>query len=181
MADLVFLEPPRLHLANRRRPPGLVLATALQASPRLQGCRVDLLLHLRPRRGCQARSLEARARSSRVVPRGGGPLRNLRAFVALAELGSMARVRQLALLGRVDLIARGALQARAVFEFQAPLEAGAPACVADRSGTCPVCCERLGAETLCCRHCETGLHPDCWEYLGGCATYACPGVAGSPG
>lgn len=40
---------------------------------------------------------------------------------------------------------------------------------------CQVCggVVELGANATLCRLCETPLHPECWEYNGGCATYAC--------
>lgn len=41
---------------------------------------------------------------------------------------------------------------------------------------CPVCSTELDpGEGTRCPHCEAPHHPDCWAYLGGCATYGCTG------
>lgn len=46
--------------------------------------------------------------------------------------------------------------------------------------TCGVCGDSLtGFPTVRCNLCETVAHRDCWEYLGGCSTYACEGRAES--
>lgn len=47
-------------------------------------------------------------------------------------------------------------------------------------GDCPVCSHPLSEETVRCAKCRTPHHKDCWEYLGGCATYACGGREGRP-
>lgn len=42
--------------------------------------------------------------------------------------------------------------------------------------TCGVCGDQLEADlTTSCKVCGTTLHSQCWEYLGGCTTYACEG------
>lgn len=38
---------------------------------------------------------------------------------------------------------------------------------------CPVCGEPLLAELVHCNACRTPHHRECWEYFGGCSTYAC--------
>lgn len=44
-------------------------------------------------------------------------------------------------------------------------------------GDCPVCSHPLSDDSVRCAKCRAPHHPDCWEYLGGCATYACGGRA----
>jgi hypothetical protein len=44
---------------------------------------------------------------------------------------------------------------------------------------CPVCGSSLGSALLHCGKCRTPHHRECWEYAGGCSTYACGGR--SPG
>lgn len=38
---------------------------------------------------------------------------------------------------------------------------------------CIVCGEALRVDLVTCRSCKTPHHKDCWQYFGGCATYAC--------
>jgi len=38
---------------------------------------------------------------------------------------------------------------------------------------CPVCGEALAANLVYCNACRTPHHRECWEYFGGCSTYAC--------
>ena len=40
---------------------------------------------------------------------------------------------------------------------------------------CIVCGEPLATDLITCRSCRTPHHRDCWQYFGGCATYACGG------
>jgi hypothetical protein len=40
---------------------------------------------------------------------------------------------------------------------------------------CIVCGEALRTDLVTCRSCRTPHHKDCWQYFGGCATYACGG------
>jgi len=40
---------------------------------------------------------------------------------------------------------------------------------------CIVCGEALRLDLVTCRSCKTPHHKDCWQYFGGCATYACGG------
>lgn len=40
-------------------------------------------------------------------------------------------------------------------------------------GSCPVCGDELEADPRRCPRCETPHHPDCWEYVPGCAIFAC--------
>ena len=46
-------------------------------------------------------------------------------------------------------------------------------------GKCPVCEFPLDASSRACKTCATRHHPDCWDYFGGCATYACDRRGGS--
>lgn len=45
---------------------------------------------------------------------------------------------------------------------------------------CIVCGESLTTDLISCRSCRTPHHRDCWQYFGGCATYACGGKQFSP-
>lgn len=48
-----------------------------------------------------------------------------------------------------------------------------------RTPRCPLCQDPLGTRApRTCPVCETSHHDDCWEYHGGCTTFACPGVRG---
>jgi hypothetical protein len=38
---------------------------------------------------------------------------------------------------------------------------------------CQVCGEPLAADLVYCASCQTPHHRECWEYFGGCSTYAC--------
>ena len=38
---------------------------------------------------------------------------------------------------------------------------------------CRICGDAFQAEIVCCRRCKTPHHRECWEYNGGCSTYAC--------
>lgn len=40
---------------------------------------------------------------------------------------------------------------------------------------CGVCGDSLASEIVVCRRCNTPHHRECWQYGGGCATYACGG------
>lgn len=40
---------------------------------------------------------------------------------------------------------------------------------------CGVCGEVLEGVVVTCSLCETAHHSECWEYIGGCTTYACEG------
>lgn len=44
----------------------------------------------------------------------------------------------------------------------------------DLSGaTCQICMHPLSARVVFCQGCVTPHHQECWEYVGGCSTYAC--------
>ena len=43
-----------------------------------------------------------------------------------------------------------------------------------RDAICPVCGEAVGPAPEICPECKTPHHWDCWQWSGGCATYACP-------
>jgi hypothetical protein len=38
---------------------------------------------------------------------------------------------------------------------------------------CQVCGEPLAKDLVYCGGCRTPHHRECWEYFGGCSTYAC--------
>jgi len=42
-------------------------------------------------------------------------------------------------------------------------------------GTCQVCGASMKGGTVRCETCRTPHHRECWNYLGRCSTYACPG------
>jgi hypothetical protein len=44
---------------------------------------------------------------------------------------------------------------------------------------CPVCRTSLGENVAVCSRCETPHHPDCWEFGGACAVFACGGMESS--
>ncbi len=44
----------------------------------------------------------------------------------------------------------------------------------EKIASCPVCGEAIGPAPEICPDCKTPHHWDCWQYNGGCATYACP-------
>jgi hypothetical protein len=44
---------------------------------------------------------------------------------------------------------------------------------ADAAGWCLVCGEGLRSEPVTCRRCHTPHHSECWDYAGGCVTFAC--------
>jgi hypothetical protein len=43
-------------------------------------------------------------------------------------------------------------------------------------GRCPVCASPLGGGIARCAKCATPHHRECWDYAGGCSTYACGGT-----
>ena len=45
---------------------------------------------------------------------------------------------------------------------------------------CIVCGEALTSDLVTCRSCRTPHHRECWQYFGGCATYACGGKQHMP-
>ena len=47
-----------------------------------------------------------------------------------------------------------------------------------RDAICPVCGEAVGPAPEICSQCKTPHHWDCWQWSGGCATYACPNKIG---
>lgn len=52
------------------------------------------------------------------------------------------------------------------------VESSAPP-LGDESPHCTVCGEPLGGDIIFCRRCRTAHHRECWQYFGGCSTYAC--------
>jgi hypothetical protein len=49
----------------------------------------------------------------------------------------------------------------------------APSPPAAEQSQCQVCGDDLTRDIVLCRRCRTPHHRDCWEYFGGCSTYAC--------
>lgn len=43
-------------------------------------------------------------------------------------------------------------------------------------GRCPVCASPFAGRTARCAKCATPHHRECWDYAGGCSTYACGGT-----
>jgi Prokaryotic RING finger family 1 len=41
------------------------------------------------------------------------------------------------------------------------------------SSQCQICGESLTGDLVYCKSCHTPHHRDCWDYYGGCSTYAC--------
>jgi hypothetical protein len=56
------------------------------------------------------------------------------------------------------------------FVTTGPVEAKEPDAVESQ---CQVCGEPLAADLVWCAACKTPHHRECWEYFGGCSTYAC--------
>lgn len=48
-------------------------------------------------------------------------------------------------------------------------------------GRCPVCGDGVGSAPRACPRCRTPHHPECWEYVPGCAIFACADTAASIG
>jgi hypothetical protein len=47
--------------------------------------------------------------------------------------------------------------------------------------SCGVCGDQLETDLIVtCMICSTKVHKECWEYLGGCPTYACEGRPQDP-
>jgi hypothetical protein len=47
---------------------------------------------------------------------------------------------------------------------------------AEQTTTCGVCGDSLAGEPVTnCQVCGTSSHQECWNYMGGCSTYACEG------
>lgn len=42
-----------------------------------------------------------------------------------------------------------------------------------KAGKCPVCSDSSGQITKRCKGCNSAYHPECWDYLGGCAIFGC--------
>lgn len=55
----------------------------------------------------------------------------------------------------------------------APVSRQAPRPVRATGGACRVCGTGLATQVVGCPRCDTPHHADCWDYAGGCSTYAC--------
>jgi hypothetical protein len=42
-----------------------------------------------------------------------------------------------------------------------------------QAALCPVCASAIQGDHVSCSRCEVPHHPECWEYLGSCATFGC--------
>lgn len=54
------------------------------------------------------------------------------------------------------------------------------AVVEEMTADCPVCSTPMDDLSVACAKCATRHHPECWDYLGGCARYACGGKKARP-
>lgn len=190
-APLQFLDPPRLVLTRVREPRGLVVVCSVSPGkvgpPRCAFLRAWIRLQ-RPLHGTSPE-----VRVSRAIRLAGGrrPLRNARLFASLRSFDE-AIVGPLQLQVKMDLLEGGMVRDRHAtgisIEAIEKLEAQAgPAWVESRvggddlevvaaedvQGWCLVCGEGLRAEPVTCRRCHTPHHAECWEYAGGCVTFAC--------
>jgi hypothetical protein len=76
----------------------------------------------------------------------------------------------------LDLFDTASLVPSAGIEFiNTPAYAASTASSDEAEPHCIVCGEPLAGELVSCRGCKTLHHRDCWQYFGGCATYACGG------
>ena len=52
----------------------------------------------------------------------------------------------------------------------------------EKDVVCQVCGESLadGRPVVRCTQCQTAHHKDCWDYMGSCSTFGCPGTKGRP-
>ncbi|MBI2900028.1 MAG: hypothetical protein HYY17_07570 [Planctomycetes bacterium] len=48
--------------------------------------------------------------------------------------------------------------------------------VEESGGICQVCSSPMDGAVVRCELCRTPHHADCWEYLGRCSTFGCPGA-----
>lgn len=53
------------------------------------------------------------------------------------------------------------------------IAAGAPPAIDISGATCQVCLHPLNVRVVYCQGCVTPHHKECWDYVGGCSTYAC--------
>ena len=53
------------------------------------------------------------------------------------------------------------------------IAAGAPPPIDISDAICQVCLNALSVRVVYCDGCVTPHHKECWDYLGGCSTYAC--------
>jgi hypothetical protein len=81
------------------------------------------------------------------------------------------------LVGEVDQLEAFIHDSIAVFRrIREPVETVIqflPASEYTRQGLCPVCEHPFDGNLRKCEACATPHHADCWEYFGGCSTYAC--------
>ncbi len=52
---------------------------------------------------------------------------------------------------------------------------------AGEAAACGTCGDPLSVDVVRCTLCDSAQHRECWEYVGGCTTYACEGRPSNPG
>ncbi len=73
-----------------------------------------------------------------------------------------------------EWIEHGAALMRRVRAYEAPDIQWVPSPAAGAApGHCPVCATELSGAQRRCADCRTPHHAECWDYLGGCAMFAC--------
>ena len=62
-----------------------------------------------------------------------------------------------------------------IAELRTAASGAPPISVAEvvKAGKCPVCSDGSGTLSRRCRGCNAAYHPECWDYLGGCAIFGC--------
>ena len=56
---------------------------------------------------------------------------------------------------------------------QGKIPEGRPPAMDTSNATCQICLNPLAMRVVYCSGCVTPHHKECWDYLGGCSTYAC--------
>ena len=187
-APLQFLEPPRLVVTRAREPRGLVMVCSVSPGMESRPRGAFLRTWIRLKRPLRGQSPEVRvSRAIRLSP-GRRPLRNARLFASL-EPFDLAVVGTLHLQAKLDLLEGGMIRDRHAMGISIePQETDpTPAWLGSRAGgeglevveaatqvgSCLVCGDGLRAEPVTCRRCHTPHHAECWDYAGGCVTFAC--------
>lgn len=185
---LQFLEPPRLVVTRARDPRGLIVVCSVTPAGGTRPRGAFLRTWIRLKRPLHGQSPEARvARAIRLSP-GRRPLRNARVFSSLA-LFDEAVIGPLELQVRVDLLEGGTVLDRHAtgIRIEALEVPTGPAwhgervtadglevvAAASKPGACLVCGEGLRRDPVVCKRCHTPHHAECWDYAGGCVTFAC--------
>jgi hypothetical protein len=101
------------------------------------------------------------------------PVRNVRLFVPTATLEASVISPELDLMFRVSLVLGGMIQEQHVLNLRIRTQSSPEICLEPCEGACPVCGNVMDLSRVDCPRCETPHHRECWEYFGGCTTYAC--------